>query len=179
MRATGMMGFVAACLGVFAFAPPAAAGEVYGGVYVHGVDTPLSFQTGEDGVDFQLGYRFDPVEGAWDIEPYLIGSLNSDGDTSFVGVGISRKFNIGAIYVRPGVGLVVHDGPEFRVDPIRMRRTDLGSRVLFEPEIAVGTDISKRVSVEASWVHISHAQIFDSGQNPGIDMMGVRINWRM
>ena len=51
--------------------------------------------------------------------------------------------------------------------------------VLFEPEIAIGTDLSERVSVEASWVHISNARLFNREQNPGIDMMGVRLNWKI
>ncbi len=159
-----------------AISAPAQADEVFGGIYVHAIDTPLTFQTGEGGADFQIGYRFDPIEGALDLQPYVIGSLNTDGDTSFVGVGVSRKFDLGPVYLRPGVGLVVHDGPSRRVDLASGRRTDLGSRVLFEPEIALGTHLSESISLEASWVHISHARLFNSGQNPGIDMMGVRLN---
>ena len=163
----------AASLGI---ATPAFSQEVFAGVYAHGVETPLTFETNEGGTDLQLGYRFAPVGSLLEIEPYIIGSLNTDGDTSFVGVGVSRKFDLGPIYVRPGVGVVVHDGPDLRFDPATGDRTDLGSRVLFEPEIAVGTRLIGNLSVEASWVHISHAQIFNGEQNPGIDMMGVRVN---
>ncbi len=70
----------------------------------------------------------------------------------------------------------MHDAPDRRVDPATRIRTDLGSRVLFAPEIAIGTSISPRVSLELSWVHISNAQLFNSEQNPGIDMIGLRIN---
>ena len=66
-----------------------------------------------------------------------------------------------------------------RVDEATGIRTDLGSRVLFEPEIALGVDLSPRWSVEASWVHISNARIFNSKQNPGIDTMGVRLNFAL
>ena len=58
-------------------------------------------------------------------------------------------------------------------------RTDLGSRVLFSPELAVGARLSQRLSAEASWVHISGARLFNNEQNPGIDMMGVRLNYRL
>ena len=167
---------LAAALVVLASAAPAYSQEVFAGVYAHGVETPLTFETNEGGTDIQLGYRFAPVVPVLEIEPYIIGSLNSQGDTSFVGVGVSRKFDLGPIYVRPGVGLVVHDGPDFRLDPVSRERTDLGSRVLFEPEIAVGTRLIGNLSLEASWVHVSHAQIFNGEQNPGIDMMGVRVN---
>ncbi len=159
---------------------PAMADELYGGVYKHGVDTPFTFDTQEGGVDLQVGYRLDPVLPLARIEPYVFGSLNSQkGGTDFVGVGVSRKFNLGAAYVRPGLGLVLHNAPETRVNPTTGIRTDLGSRVLFEPEIAVGVNVGPRLSVEASWVHISNAQLFDSEQNPGIDMIGVRANLRL
>jgi lipid A 3-O-deacylase len=39
----------------------------------------------------------------------------------------------------------------------------------------VGTRINSRISIEASWVHLSHAQLF-ARQNPGIDNLGVRLN---
>jgi hypothetical protein len=35
--------------------------------------------------------------------------------------------------------------------------------------------LSDTISLEASWVHISHARLFNSRQNPGIDMMGARL----
>ena len=150
--------------------------EVYGGVYAHGVETPFTFETNEGGTDLQAGIRFDPIEELADVQPYAFGSVNLGGDTSFVGAGVSWKAEVGPVYIRPGVGLVVHDGPELRVDPEDGYRTDLGSRVLFEPEIAIGVDVSEKVSVEASWVHISNARLFNSEQNPGIDMMGLRVN---
>jgi hypothetical protein len=41
--------------------------------------------------------------------------------------------------------------------------------------LAVGTHINSRLSIEASWVHMSHAQLFGK-ENPGIDNLGVRLN---
>jgi hypothetical protein len=164
----------------FAAIPGAAsAQEIYGGLYAHGVDTPFTFDTNEGGVDVQVGVRFDEIEALADVQPYVFGSANLSGDTSFVGAGVSWKAEIGRLYVRPGVGLVIHDAPSLRVDPETGIRTDLGSRVLFEPELAVGVDLDERWSVEASWVHISNARLFNSEQNPGIDMMGLRLNYRM
>ena len=164
-------------------AVPAQAGEVFGGVYAHAVDTPFTFDTGEGGADVQIGVRSDPIEGLRVIgrpSAHVFGSLNSEeGGTDFVAAGLSWKIDAGPVYIRPGVGLALHNAPEIRVDPETRIRTDLGSRVLFEPEIAIGTNVSERVSVEASWVHISNARLFNREQNPGIDMMGVRLNWRM
>ena len=165
-----------------ALAVPAQAGEVFAGAYAHGVGTPLTFYTGEDGADVELGYRFGGIEALAAVgrpAPYVFGSLNTRGDTSFAGAGLSWKLGNGPVYVRPGVGLVVHDGPSDRIDPATGRHTELGSRVLFAPELGVGARVTDKLSVEASWVHISHAQLFNGAQNPGIDMMGVRLNWSL
>ena len=169
-------------LALAAFASPAAAQEVFVGGYVHGVNTPLTLDTGERGADIMAGYRFAPIERLAFIgkpAPYLIASLNTRGDTSFAGAGLAWTIGKGPVYLRPGVGIVVHDGPSYRVNAAGDTRTDLGSRVLFEPEIALGTRLTERISIEASWVHISHARLFDSGQNPGIDMFGVRLGYRL
>lgn len=168
----------AALLG--ATASPVLAGELYGGVYSHAVDTPFTLDTQEGGVDLQLGYRLDPIVPVLKIEPYVFGSINSEeGGTDFAGVGVSRKLGLGRVYLRPGVGLVLHNAPGQRVNPATGVRTDLGSRVLFAPEIALGLAIAPRVSIEASWVHISNARLLDSQQNPGIDMIGVRANLKL
>lgn len=157
--------------------------EIYGGIHAHEVETPLTFAVEEGGVDVQLGYRFAPEEMLSFIgspEPYVIASVNSAGDTSFVGGGIAWTLDLGPkAYVRPGIGMVVHDGPSLRVSPTTGKRTDLGSRVLFEPEVAIGARVSDRMSLEVSWVHISHARLFNGDQNPGIDMIGVRLNYRL
>ncbi|WP_169816985.1 acyloxyacyl hydrolase [Paraurantiacibacter namhicola] len=172
----------AALLALFAASPGAAAQEVFGGVYAHGVETPFTFDTFEGGTDIVIGYRFESpelLEPLGSPQPYVVGSLNTSGDTSFAGGGLAWTLGKGPVFVRPGVGLVVHDGPGFRLAPDGSKRTDLGSRVLFEPEIALGYRVNPRLSVEASWMHVSHARIFNSGQNPGIDMMGVRLNLRV
>jgi hypothetical protein len=168
---------IAALLPLAFAARPAAAQEVFAGAYVHGVDTPFTLPTGEGGADIELGYRFgrqDALKLIGRPAPYLIASVNTGGDTSFVGGGLSWKLGKGPLYLRPGVGLVVHDGPRLRVGADGVR-TDLGSPVLFEPEIALGARLSDRLSLEASWVHISNARLFNHRQNPGIDMMGLRL----
>jgi len=159
---------------------PAAAQEVWGGVAAHGVDTPFTIDIGERGTDLQAGYRFAPVAGLSAIgspEPYVVAVVNLDGETNLIAAGLSWKLG-DRVYARPGIGIAVHDGPGLRVDPVTNRRTDLGSRVLFEPEIAFGFQASQRLSIEASWIHVSHAQLF-GGQNPGLDIIGVRANWRL
>lgn len=159
---------------------PAVAQEVWGGVSAHGVDTPFTKDIDERGTDLQAGYRFAPVDGLSAIgspEPYVLAVVNLDGETNLVAAGLSWKLG-DRLYARPGIGIAIHDGPGFRVDPATNLRTDLGSRVLFEPEIAVGFQATPRLSIEASWIHVSHAQLF-GGQNPGLDIIGVRATWRL
>ncbi len=161
---------------------PLAAQEVFAGLYAHEVDTPLTLRTDESGVDLELGYRFAPIEGLHAIgrpAPYLIGSLNTAGDTSFAGAGLAWTIGKGRVYLRPGIGLVVHDGPALRIDPDTRQHYELGSRVLFEPEIAVGYRASERLAIEASWVHISQGRLFNYQQNPGIDMIGTRLAFKL
>ncbi len=165
----------AAC--VIGLATPAAAQDAFVGVYVHEVDTPFSLPVNESGIDLAVGYRFAPIRALRFIggpQPYVLASLNSAGDTSFAGGGLSWRVDMKRAYVRPGIGFVLHDGPKIR--EVNGRHTELGSRVLFEPELAIGYRVDERISVEASWMHISQAQLFNRRQNPGIDMIGVRAN---
>ena len=177
------LALLASAAALAALPATASAQEVFGGVYAHGVDTPFTLETNESGsVDLAAGVRFGGIEALDFIgspQPYLVANVNTSGDTSFVGGGLSWTIGNGPVYVRPGIGLVVHDAPEYRVDPATGYRTDLGSRVLFEPEIGVGYRVSERASVEAHWMHISQGQIFDGDQNPGIDMIGARVNLKL
>ena len=163
----------------FAAVPaPARAQELFGGVYVHDVDTGLTKSGIEDGADFELGWRGDRIgflSAVGSPRPHAFVSVNSAGDTHFAAAGISWKIG-GKLYLRPGIGLAVHSGPG-RVVP-GGDRIDFGSRILFEPELGVGARLDDRLSVEASWVHLSHAQLFGR-QNPGLDTIGVRLNLKL
>ena len=168
---------VAAGTAAFFAGTGAQAQEVFGGVFAHDVKTGITASGIEDGVDLQLGYRgarFGNSENKWVPAPYVFVSVNSAGDTNFAAAGLSWKFGR-ELYFRPGVGIAVHDGPD-TVEPGE-DRIDFGSRVLFEPEAAVGYQFTPNVSAELSIVHLSHAKLFGR-QNPGIDNIGVRVNYR-
>jgi lipid A 3-O-deacylase len=150
---------------------PAQAGELFGGVFAHDVRLPTDKSGIEGGLDLQVGYRGGRI-ALTPLQPYIFGALNTAGQTSYAAVGLSAKFGH-SIYIRPGLGVAIHNGSAgkfFRTDKIAF-----GSRVLFEPEIGVGTRINDRLSIEASWVHMSHAQLFGR-ENPGIDNLGLRLN---
>ena len=156
-------------------AAPAQAGEIFGGLYVHDIESPLTKSGVEGGIDLQLGWRGDPLTSLR-FQPHAFVSVNSAGNTHYAAVGISRKFG-DRIYVRPGVGVAVHTGSAGKHQIVGNNDIEFGSRLLFEPELAVGTRLNERMTIEASWVHLSHAQLF-AKQNPGIDNVGLRLNYR-
>lgn len=159
-------------------AAPAQASELFGGVLAHDVDTPLTRGGREDGADFQLGWRGDRIRALGAIgapSPYVFGSLHTGGHTHFAAAGLSWRIG-GRLFVRPGIGLAIHSRSSRGV--VNGIRTDFGSRILFEPEVGIGYDVSDRFSVEATWVHLSHAQLL-SRQNPGMDSIGVRLTYKL
>lgn len=159
-------------------AAPVQAAEIFGGLYVHGVDTPLTLGgSPEGGVDFQLGYRGDPIFAGTGLEPYIFGALNSQGDTNYAAAGLAWKFG-DRIFIRPGLGIGFHTGSASNFDNPSNDRIEFGSRILFEPELGIGARINERMTIEASWVHMSHATLFGK-QNPGIDNIGARLSWRL
>jgi hypothetical protein len=162
--------------GLFALSQsaPASADEVFGGIYAHDVDTPLTKSGVERGADVMVGWRGARI-GRTVLQPYAYGALNTSGDTSYGAVGLSAKFG-DSVYIRPGLGMAVHTGSDADFDSPFNNEIEFGSRVLFAPELGVGVRISPRISAEASWVHLSHAQLFGK-QNPGMDDIGIRVNF--
>jgi hypothetical protein len=154
-------------------AAPVQAGDLFGGVYVHDVKLPTDLSGIERGLDFLVGYRGGRIAPT-PLEPYAFAALNSAGKTDYAAVGLSAKFGR-SIYIRPGLGLALHTGSAEKFKDPNDNEIDFGSRLLFEPEIAVGTRINSRLSIEASWIHMSHGQLFGK-QNPGVDNLGVRLN---
>ena len=161
----------ALCLSTLA-AAPAHAGEIFGGLYIHDIKSPLTQSNFEGGADVQIGWRGDRI-GPTPLQPYAFAALNTAGNTNYGAVGISAKFGE-KLYIRPGLGVAVHTGSAGNFQ--RTDRIAFGSRILFAPELGIGAQVNDRVSVEASWVHMSHAQLFGR-QNPGIDNVGVRVNF--
>lgn len=160
---------------IVAICPGAAsAAEIFGGIYKHDVETPLTKSGNvESGADLQVGWRGGRI-GMTPLQPYVFGALNTAGDTSYAAVGLSAKFGK-RVYIRPGLGIAIHTGSAANFEIPNNNEIEFGSRVLFEPELGIGVQVAPRISAEASWVHMSHAQIFGR-QNPGIDNIGVRVN---
>jgi hypothetical protein len=170
---------IATAAAVFLAATPAHAGELFGGLYAHDVDTPLNKGGYEGGLAVSAGFRGEPIKALKAVggpSPYVLVSVSTEGGTNLAAAGLSWKIGH-KVYLRPGIGLAVHDRSSHIV--YGNLRGDLGSRILFEPELGVGVQVSERVSVEAHWLHVSHAGLFNSGQNPGMDNIGLRLNLRL
>lgn len=183
-------------LAAAAIAGPAAAGEVFAGVYAHDVDDGISYGKFEDGAQIVIGARttaLDELEFLGRARVHLLAGVNTSGGTNYVATGLSWRFDFNErLYIQPGIGVAVHDGrvnlpspnepgltPEERLKRTRDRQTklDLGSRVLFEPELSLGWKATPRLSMELSWIHVSHARLAGH-YNPGLGDVGVRVLYR-
>jgi hypothetical protein len=103
--------------------------------------------------------------------------VNSAGNTNYAAAGMAARFDLGdRWYIRPGLGIAIHTGSA--ANYYRSDKIAFGSRVLFEPELGIGTKLDDRLSLEANWIHMSHAQVFGK-ENPGIDNIGIRLNVRL
>lgn len=170
--------FVAPALALALAASPARASELFGGLLVHDIDTPLSKGGREGGLDLQLGWRGGRIGALGFIgapSPYAFVAAASGGGTHFAAAGLSWRIGT-RLFARPGIGVAVHSRSRHGV--AGGLRTDLGSRILFEPELGLGYQVSERIAVEATWVHVSHAQLL-SRQNPGMDSIGIRLTFAL
>lgn len=155
----------------------AQAGEVFAGAYDHDVHVVALGHFNDHGAQLSLGYRTDPLTGLHIIgSPSLqaFGAANTSGGVNYGAAGLSWKFG-DRLYLRPGIGVAIHDGHvgEFQVG----KELNLGSRVLAELELGVGWQFSPKAAIEASFVHLSHGQLAGH-QNPGLDDVGLRFNYR-
>jgi len=167
--------FLAALLACL-WAAPAQADEIFGGVYVHDINSPLSISNVEDGADIQLGWRGEPLTRL-KIQQHFFVSLNTAGQTHFAAFGISRKFG-DKFFIRPGIGIAIHTGSSKNFEDDTNDKIEFGSRFLFEPELGIGARLNKRMTIEASLVHLSHAQLAGK-QNPGLDTVGIRLSYKL
>lgn len=180
------------------------AGEIYGGVNAHDLGFVRDLQGHppkiyEKGLDYELGWRSDKI-ASWNRlhhpSLYIHTELNDSHYTNQIGMGLTWKVPFGPsnkFYLRPGIGLAVHDGRLNLPDPNASgltpeekaarqavafdHRTEFESRVMFQPLLGIGYDITDQTSLELSWVHMSHAGLGGS-ENEGQDNLGLRLNHR-
>jgi hypothetical protein len=176
---------------------PALAGEFFGGLYAHDISDHISLGGFEKGPQVVVGVRTAPVEELprlFSPRVHLLAGINTAGGTSYVAGGLSWRLWLGhsRFYFEPGIGVGIHTGKVDLPSPYEpgisfteatrryrdwQTKLDLGSQVLFEPEWSLGYKANDRMSVELSWIHLSHAQLAGR-QNPGLGDFGLRAVYR-
>lgn len=174
------------------------AGEWTTGVYIHdaafvGESLGVGAAGREGGADLQLGMRTSRLAGIWGRpQAHVIASFNSRGTSNFLAAGASWPVDLTAgFYLRPGLGLALTDGkaglpavnapgltPAETARRLRLYNTriDFGSKLLFQPELALGYRLNEQWAAEVSWVHLSNGQILHKGKNQGLDDLGLRVS---
>lgn len=143
----------------------------------------------ESGVNISGELRFDSpgvLSWAWSPHPYLMASVNTDGNTSYAGAGLEWDFELGdRWHFEPGFGYVLHDGAVNNPFPSGSQQAVdysadhvlLGSKDLFRTSLALTYDFSETLALQAIYEHLSHGQILGEGRNQGMDEIGLRLLW--
>lgn len=127
-----------------------------------------------------LSFAFSP-------RPYVMGSANTAGKTSFGAVGMEWTFDIpGGWAIEPGLGYAIHDGalesPYPQGNPLGDAYTEenvlLGSKDLFRTSLSVNKDFGENWGAQIMYEHLSHGQMLGNGRNQGLDNLGVRIIYK-
>jgi len=170
------------------------------GVLAHNISVGINpgNENQETGENIQFEVLFNTPKGlSWKYffspEPYIVGSVNTEGNTSFGGFGLSWDWQLGKKQkweFETGLGYIVHNGeidilfppgnPE--TDPINLAFDNnnilFGSRDLFRTTIAINRHIGERWGAQLIYEHLSHGQILGRGRNQGNDSIGGRVYYR-
>jgi lipid A 3-O-deacylase len=119
--------------------------------------------------------------------PYVVGSFNTEGKTSFVGAGVLWRWNFAHNWAfEPGFGFIVHNGeidnpyPDGSAQAAQFQDEHqlLGSRDLFRETFALERSFGDHAALQVYYEHASHGQILNSGRNQGLNNVGLRYVWR-
>ena len=145
----------------------------------------------EHGADIQGEIQFArPAFLEWTkIHPYVIASLNTDGDTSYVGFGWNWDFRWGQDKrwgFQPILGYVVHNGDtqdpypksDPRYGPYFNEHLLLGSRDLFRLGLAGSRKFGDHMEGQVLLEHLSHGYILGDEVNQGVDNLGARLIYK-
>ena len=145
------------------------------------LDISFTSQVGqENSVAINAEILFDEPEilkWALTPQPYINGTLNLEGNTSYGGVGLLWRQSFGdKFYGDIASGVVVHTGSnQFTLatllDP--NRRIIFGSRFLFRQQGAIGFNLNEDWASEIFFEHLSNAGLGFS--NEGADSLGFRV----
>jgi len=128
----------------------------------------------------------DMLRWALSPRPYIGGMVNLEGDTSYVGGGLTwRQEFSDRFYGDLAIGIVVHDGEKNLFSNSNRRREDFatllarsgeeisfGSRYLFRPAATLGYRVNDDWAGEVFFEHLSNG--FTATVNDGVDNIGFR-----
>ena len=183
------------CLAVILHADLAKADDLRVGIMAQDIEVAgiAGVQGKEKGVAISLDYVLDSpafLDCALDARPYIGGSINLSGDTSYGGAGLLWQTNLlNDVYGELAFGGVIHDGELEIPSPgeastsaqalefglLNRNNIEFGSRVLFRTQFAIGVNLSEDWGAELVYEHLSHGKILSSGSNEGLDAAGFRI----
>ena len=162
------------------------------GALVHSVPaSDIKNSHKETGADIQLELQLRrPRFLDWSkIHPYAIASLNTNGDTSYIGFGWNWDFRMGEngkYGFQPILGYVVHNGftqepypkSDPRYGPYFNDHLLLGSRDLFRLGLAGSRRLGDHLEGQVLLAHLSHGFIIGDEVNQGVDNLGVRLIYK-
>ncbi|WP_427453262.1 acyloxyacyl hydrolase [Litorimonas sp. WD9-15] len=125
-------------------------------------------------------------------QPYVNGTLNLGGKTSFAGGGLMWRQSLGdRLYADFAFGGVIHDGEtdvkfsgpetdESISEFFRRLRTEIefGSRLLFREQVTLGVRVNEDWAAEVFVEHLSNGTLIGDGQNDGVNSLGVKASRR-
>ena len=119
--------------------------------------------------------------------PFVTGSVNTSGNTSYGGVGLMWNWDFADGWsFEPSLGYVFHDGalesPFLQGSPEGDAFSEvhvlLGSEDLFRTGLAINRDFGENWGLQLQYDHLSHGQILGNGRNQGLDNIGLRAYFR-
>ena len=145
------------------------------------LDVSFSAQGGnENSVAIHAEILFEEPEflkWAFTPQPYINGTLNLEGNTSYGGGGLLWRQSFGdRFYGSIASGLVIHTGSnDFTFDDLLdpNRRIIFGSRFLFRQDGAIGVNLNEDWATEVFFEHLSNAGL--GFVNEGVDNVGFRV----
>ncbi len=183
--------FVASALVVFGSAAQAGIEELRIGFAQHDVEL-TGDPARESGINIQPQIVFKSpriLSFMASPNPYLIASINSDGETNFAGGGLLYKRHFGASdwFWEFDGGIVYQDGRTKLPPPIeaaeRLRiiasEITFGSHMQFHFVAGLGKVTAANWDAQIYFEHLSHGQILSSDdKNEGVENIGVKFSRR-
>jgi lipid A 3-O-deacylase len=139
----------------------------------------------EDGLDLNGEVLFQSpgfLSFAGSPRPNIGASINTNGDTSYVYVGMQWEyaFDFG-LFMGMNLGMAVHNGTldNDKLDPTHESVKRFGTRALFHLAPEIGYRFEGGYGVSFYWSHISNGQMLGSATNEGMDSVGVRFSYKL